>query len=37
MIMKIVEHRKNELNENIDTYLLQLYLHIGTYTIFEFQ
>ena len=35
-IKKIVEHRKNELNENIDTYVLKLYPNIGTYTIFEF-
>ena len=35
-IKKIVEHRKNELSENIDTYVLKLYLNIGTYTIFEF-
>ena len=36
LIEKIVEHRKNELNENIDTYVLKLYPNIGTYTIFEF-
>ena len=35
-IKKIVEHRKNELSENIDTYVLKLYPNIGTYTIFEF-
>ena len=35
-IKKIVEHRKNELSENIDTYVLKLYSNIGTYTIFEF-
>ena len=35
-IKKIVEHRKNELNENIDTYVQKLYPNIGTYTIFEF-
>ena len=35
-IKKIVEHRKNELSENINTYVLKLYPDIGTYTIFEF-
>ena len=35
-IKEIFEHRKNELSENIDTYVLKLYPNIGTYTIFEF-
>ena len=36
MIIEIVEHRKKELDDNIDTYLLKLYPNIDTYTIFEF-
>ena len=36
MITEIVDHRKNEKNENIITYLLELYQNIGTYTILQF-